>query len=183
MGNTADGTPVLWLGDIGDNSATASGAYLPFPGTHPDSRIKRSRLHATITVKYADEPYNAEAPIVSPSPAGRIWIGTKREQPRVRTTSSPPGMGRLKDGDGPAHGFTGACSPQTRHTRRTGSIYVIRTYRWHAAVPGRAAREDPVELDIGFRGQGEAITYSYDSRFLYAISEGEDNPLMKIPLP
>lgn len=183
VGNTADGTPVLWLGDIGDNSATASSVRIyrfKEPTQIKDQTVK---VAATITVKYADEPYNAEALIVSPSPAGRIWIATKREATQGAYYELPTsvwGGSRTvtvrPTGSVPALTTDAAYAPDGQH-------YVIRTYFGGTQFRGAPPGEDPVELDIGFRGQGEAITYSYDSRFLYAISEGEDNPLMKIPLP
>ena len=96
-------------------------AYLPFqePTQIKDQTVK---VAATITVKYADEPYNAEASHRVAVARGRIWIATKREATQGAYYELPASVWG-------GHGTVTVrprvrClrSPQTRHTRRTGSI-------------------------------------------------------------
>ena len=79
VGRDADDQPVLWLGDIGDNAATDPNVRLYRFREPAEIKNQTLKVQSTITVKYYDEPYNAEALLVQPSPAGRIWIATKRE--------------------------------------------------------------------------------------------------------
>ncbi len=183
VGRDSDGQAVIWVGDIGNNAATFSSVRL-YRFKEP-TQIKNQTVSpaATITVKYYDEPYNAEALLVQPSPAGRIWIATKREAAEGAYYELPASAwGSSKTvtvrptGSVPALTTDATYAPDGRH-------YAIRTYFGGTQFQGPPPGSDAAELDIGYRGQGEALTYSFDSRFLYAISEGQGNPLTKIPLP
>ncbi len=183
VGRDANGQAVIWVGDIGNNAATFSSARL-YRFKEP-TQIKNQTLSvaATITVKYFEEPYNAEALLVQPSPAGRMWIATKREAAQGAYYELPASVwGDSKTvtvrpvGSVPALTTDATYAPDGRH-------YAIRTYFGGTQFQGPPPGSDSADLDIGYRGQGEALTYSHDSRFLYAISEGPGSPLTKIPLP
>ena len=183
VGKDADSQPVLWLGDVGDNAATNSSVRLYRFGEPAQIKDQTIKVQATITVKYFDEPYNAEAMLVQPSAAGRIWIVTKRGSKQGAYYELPKSVwGGSKTvtlrptGSVPAMTTDATFAPD-------GRTYAIRTYFGGTQFQGVPPGEDPADLDIGFRGQGEGLTYSYDSRFLYAVSEGADNPLLMIPLP
>jgi hypothetical protein len=183
VGRDGNGRAVLWLGDIGDNAATAPSVRL-YRFNEP-TQIKNQTVDvaATITVKYVDEPYDAESLLVQPSPAGRMWIATKRQVAEGAYYELPHSVwGDSKTvtvrpvGSVPALTTDATFAPD-------GTRYAIRTYFGGTQFQGDPPGTDPVAIDIGYLGQGEALTYSYDSRLLYAISEGEGSPLMKIPVP
>lgn len=183
VGTNADGEPTLWFADIGDNSATASSVRLyrlPEPAQIRDQTVN---IDATITVKYIDEPYNAEALLVEPSPAGRMWIVTKRQaSPGAYYELPASSWGTSKTvtvrptGTVPAMTTDATFAPD-------GQTYAIRTYFGGTQFQGTPPGTDSQPLDIGFVGQSEALTYSYDSRMLYTMSEGTNSPLIKVPIP
>lgn len=183
VGRDADDQPVLWLGDIGDNAATDPNVRLYRFREPVEIKNQTLKVQSTITVKYYDEPYNAEALLVQPSPAGRIWIATKRESKQGAYYELPSSVwGSSKSVTLRPTGTVPAMTTDATYAP-DGRTYAIRTYFGGTQFQGSPPGTDPAELNIGFRGQGEGLTYSYDSRFLYAVSEGVDNPLMKIPLP
>lgn len=183
VGKSAAGVPTLWLADIGDNAATQPNVRLyrfREPSTIKDQTIN---VAATIRVKYVDEPYNAEALLVDPAPAGRMWIATRRQATEGAYYELPAAVWGASStvtvkpvGSVPALTTDATFAPD-------GRTYAIRTYfggtQFAAPPPGTDAQS----VDIGFQGQSEALTYSYDSRFLYTISEGSNQPLLKVPLP
>ncbi len=183
VGQDADGVPTLWFADIGDNAATQPSVKLirlPEPTRIKDQSVKVS---ATITVKYADEPYNAEGLLVEPTRAGRIWIVTKRQATSGAYYELPESSwGASKTvtvrpiGSVPALTTDATFAPD-------GSRYAIRTYFGGTQLLGAPPGSDAEPLDIGFLAQSEALTYSYDSRLLYTMSEGENSPLVKVPVP
>lgn len=180
LGQDKDGQWVLWLGDIGDNIDAHSHvtiAKIPEPTTIADQVIQATPYQVT----YSDGPRNAEALLVQPGPEGDMWIVTKSEGNDAQYYRVPIGSG-ARDlvaspvGAAPTLVTDAAYAPD-------GRTYVLRTYfdgkQFDGLPPGSAARS----LGIGFHGQGEAITYSFDSAFLYFMSEGESPPLLAGPLP
>lgn len=183
VGRDANNKPVLWFGDIGDNTATAASVRLyrlPEPAQIKDQTVN---LAATITVKYADEPYNAEALLVEPSPEGRIWIVTRRQSAQGAYYELPSSAwGSSTTVTVRAVGSVPALTTDATFAPN-GETYALRTYfgatQFNGTPPGGNSRS----IDVGFTGQSEALTYSYDSRLLYTISEGMNQPLIKVPLP
>lgn len=183
VGRDAAGNPTLWLADIGDNAANQPNVRLyrfREPSTIKDQTVN---VAAVIKVKYIDEPYNAEALLVHPDPAGRMWIVTKRQAAQGAYYELPSSVWgasttvTLKPvGSVPAMTTDATFAPD-------GRTYAIRTYFGGTQFAGLPPGSDAQPLDLGFQGQSEALTYSYDSRLLYTISEGPNQPLTKVPLP
>jgi len=183
VGRDANDKPVLWFGDIGDNTATASSVRLyrlPEPAQIKDQTLT---VAATITVKYADEPYNAEALLVEPSPEGRIWIVTRRQSAQGAYYELPASAwGSSTTVTVRAVGSVPALTTDATFAPN-GEVYALRTYFGATQFDGTPPGNNSQSIDVGFTGQSEALTYSYDSRLLYTISEGVNQPLIKVPLP
>lgn len=183
VGRDAKDRPVIWLGDIGDNAATWSSVRLyrlPEPSELSDQVVSPQ---ATITVKYSDEPYNAEALLLQPQPAGRMWIVTRRQAMKGAYYELPAAIwGSSRTVTVTAAGSVPALTTDATYAP-SGRVFAIRTYFGATQFDGTPPGEDGTPIDVGFLGQSEALTYSYDSRMLYTISEGENPPLLKVPLP
>ncbi len=74
-GRAADGSPVLWIGDIGDNSENQSRVRL-LEIDEPAELVDQDVAFRSFWIAYEDGPHNAEALVVHPSD-GRVWVATK----------------------------------------------------------------------------------------------------------
>lgn len=193
----ADGTPVLWLADIGDNGSNRPSVVIyevdePGPGSVGPVAI-RSRWSLT----YPDGPHNAETLLVDPE-TGRPVVVTKDAiggqsqayrvpasgsgilEPLVRLdVRSWPGGGLFA----PSWSLTGgATSPDRR-------IVVLRSYLtgwlWTTA-PGQplaaTLSRPPEALVLPQARQAEALSFSRDGSGVWVTSEGERSPLALVPL-
>lgn len=177
-GRDAQGRPVLWLGDIGDNV-----------DSWPEVRIHRIREPRTLTtttvpattyrLTYRDRPHNAETLLADPS-STQLWLVTKQlAHGRLyvlpkRLSRTQVNIARPQQREG---GLVtdGAVSPD-------GTRYVLRDYV-NAVVfaglpPGAAQQTIPLPLQL----QGEAITWTADGRALLVTSERDDR-LLRVELP
>lgn len=197
-GLAADGVPVLWLADIGDNLARRASVVV-YEVDEPAAAAPGGplRVRSRMTLTYPDGPQDAETLLVDPG-TGRPVIVTKDVQGgasrvyRVPTTSSGP-LERLADLDVqtlPGGGLTGAAwsltGGATSPDRRT---VVLRSYLavwlWTTA-PGEplattlARPPEPLTLPLG--RQAEAVTFTRDGTGLWVTSEGAGTPLTRVPL-
>jgi len=194
----ADGTPVLWLADIGDNGGNRRGVVIyevnePAPGATGTVAI-RSRWALT----YPDGAHDAETLLVDPE-TGRPVIVTKdvtagmSRAYRVRSSGSGvleplaaldvralPGGGLAS----PAWSLTGGA---TGYDRRH---LVLRSYfagwLW-ATSPGEplatTLARPPQTIDLPLGRQAEALSFSRDDGGIWGTSEGVGSPLFLAPLP
>lgn len=182
VGKNPQGQPVIWFGDIGDNAATKKSVNL-YRFAEPAELQDQSVSVTKTTVTYSDGPHDAESLLVSPEPGGRIWVISKRQSVNGSIYELPAGFGWQQ--------LTGVAKPIAEVDwmptdaafAPDGKKFAIRTYLGAKQYLGKPPGKDPQDFDLGYRGQGEAITYSFDSAFLYAISEGRNSPLVKLPLP
>ena len=182
IGVDSSGTSVVWLGDIGDNLGVRSEVEIA-RFDEPEVLTDETIAAKNVSVKLPDGARNAEALLVSPEPNGPIWIISKSKSSNGRFyevadawSSAGSTVNAVDVGEAPTWTTDAAYAPD-------GSSFVLRTYfdgELRAAPPPGTSG---TSLRIGFRGQGEAITYSADSQFVYFISEGENSPLMMGPLP
>jgi len=201
-GAASDGSPVLWLADIGDNDARRSSVVvyeIAEPGEPGDfSASGTVSVRSRWTLTYPDGAHDAETLLVDPE-TGRPVIVTKDVAGgRSRAYRVPvAGSGVLEplaqldvkalEGGGlagPAWSVTaGATSPD----RRT---LVLRTYLsawvWWAK-PGEPLAailaRSPTTLDVPFTRQPEAISFTRDGQGLWVTSEGAASPLHLLRLP
>lgn len=176
VGVDAKGRPVIWLADFGDNRD--SWPYLRLYRVREPVQVRSQHLKArTYRFTYSDGPQNAEALLADPR-SPRVWVATKKlahgslfEVPlrkngvavarRIRTEG-----GLITDG---------SIAPD-------GSKYVLRDYVnatvFSGLPPGRQASQLVLPVQI----QGEAITWTADSKALLIASEG-DRRLYRVTIP
>jgi hypothetical protein len=167
----------LWLGDIGDNSATRVNGILIHRVQEPAAAEGMVRLTATsYRLRYADGPHDAEALLVEPR-TGQVLVvtkglagGTVYAAPLPLQAANPNILKRV--GTVPVPDVTaGDISPD-------GSHLVLRNYtaayEWDVTgddVAG-ALEKQPTRIPLPRSPQGEAISYSRDGRSLIVSSEG-----------
>jgi len=196
-GVAADGTPVLWLADIGDNQARRASVVVyevNEPAAAAPSGAIRTRSRRTLT--YPDGPQDAETLIVDPE-SGRPVIVTKDGQDgvsrvyRLPVASGPlERLADLKVRALPGGGLTSAAwsltSGATSPDRRT---VVLRSYLaawlWTIA-PGEplatTLARPPESLTLPLGRQAEALTFTRDGTGVWVTSEGTGTPLARVPL-
>jgi hypothetical protein len=203
----ADGTPVLLLGDIGDNSRTRPFITVyevaePDPTSGGPTAVDVP-VRATRHYVYEDGPRDAEAMAVDPA-TGRIVVISKEVSGRSGVYLADgaviePGGGlpsvsllrRVATID-----FTGIASPYDpshyspasrllatgTDASPDGSRLVVRTYieafEWELGPAGIAGLAgEPHRIDLPPTDQGEAIGYAWDGRSVVVTSEGVHAPV------
>jgi len=175
-----DGTPSVFVADIGDN----------FGGGWPDYRVYRFAEPAllgdtaveptTLTFTYEDGGRDAESMMIDPRD-GRMYVVSKEfsgglyAAPEELDPEGPNVLERIDSA--PLFATDAAFGPD-------GTRYVIRTY-WGATVydstdgvPGRALGS----FDLPESDQGESVAFTPDGTALMAGTEGAHAPVWRIPL-
>ncbi|MCU1594466.1 MAG: hypothetical protein JWO12_1858 [Frankiales bacterium] len=183
---------VLWLGDIGDNSARRTSIRV--------HRVAEPRATSgTVTVsssgfelRYPDGPHDAETLLADPLD-GRLYLITKNRDGHDRLYAAPLPLSASAVNTMTAldavtvPGFlplttAGDISPD-------GFRLVLRTYTnaWELPLPplvagrprlaGAFARGLGTPVTVDATRQGESIAYSSDGRSLYTLPEGKEPPL------
>ena len=197
-GAAPDGTPVLWLADIGDNRARRRSVVVyevaePGPSAAGGTVAVRSRW----TLTYPDGAHDAETVLVDPETRRPVVVTKDSTGGRSRAYRVPPaGSGVLEpvadldvralEGGGLV-GLAGALTAGATSPDRT--TVVLRSYlsawAW-AASPGEALgtvlARPPQRLELPVGRQSEALSFTRDGRALWATSEGAGSPLTLVPL-
>ncbi len=186
-----DGKGYVFLGDIGDNAGKRKDIRV-YRVPEPRDGARTVRADRVYTLRYSDEPHNAETLMVHPK-TGDLLVVTKAAQrpSMVFYLPRPPGTGRYtleKVGElqlGSAMRESklvtgGAISPD-------GRFVVLRTYLKAyefplSGEPGAWAKVEPTPVATAFEFQGEAITYSLEGDALLTTSEFSPCVVSKIPL-
>ncbi len=186
----ATGTPLLFLGDIGDNASARDDVAVWIteePDLYADGDITPKKME----LEYPDGPHNAETLLVDPLTLD-VFIVTKEDSsvPDIYVKRAPHADGgpyvleALGSGDElPYTATAGDISPD-------GSWIVVRDYGDTAYLfprDGYLPLEDafsgtPCEIDIHSEAQGEAIAFTADGSALVTVSEGTQEPLYRIGL-
>lgn len=181
-GLNAQGRPVLWVGDIGDNRSSWKSVSL-IRVREPQGTGSFTRTARSFNFTYRDRPHDAETLLVNPrsqgSPIPYIWVATKQlargriyALPKLRVdrvvTARPVGDAGSFVTDGAVH--------------PTGAGYVIRDYLDAHIYRGLPPGEKVYTVRLPAQVQGEAITWSADGRSLLVMSE-RDGRLMRVTLP
>jgi hypothetical protein len=200
----ADGTPSVWLADIGDNMRQRSQVQL-YRVDEP--KVDRSRHDVTASagrpdvwrLRYPSGPADAESLAVSPR--GVPYVVTKSLDGRSTVYAAPPTpnaavVHTLRRVGAIAFSFTGTPGPYTpigeltatgANLSRDGKWFVVRTYTdaylWPVAGGDLAAalRSTPTRLALPRQPQGEGICF--DGAALLIDSEGADSPVYRVPVP
>jgi len=179
-GTDASGKPVLYLGDIGDNSAkrTEIDVYQVPEPRGPSANVPWIRYRFA----YPDGPHNAETLMVDPY-THRILIASKAaigdgllyEAPAVLSTTAVNQLAAVApERRVPMLTTSGDISPD-------GKLMVLLTYfgaYWSAGVNGELH-----EFAVTEQKQDEAIAFTRDGKFVLVGSEGVHSAVYRIALP
>ncbi|MFM9048721.1 MAG: hypothetical protein ACKOMX_01565 [Actinomycetota bacterium] len=171
------GERVLWVADIGDN--TASRATVSIYEVREPKTLRSSIVNATrYAVRYST-PQDAEALVADPG-IDQLWIiskgllgGSVFELPRPLW---PRGVTSLRK-IGEERGFVtdAAMAPD-------GSRYAVRDYTNVRIYRGQPPGKLIADLVLPEQVQGEALTWTPDGRALLVASESDDR-LLRVDLP
>jgi hypothetical protein len=182
----------IWLGDIGDNSATRDRGILVHRVAEPDASARGTVRVESVSyrLRYPDGPHDAEALLVHPR-TGQLLVVTKAfSGGRVYAATLPlrtdgPNVLRLV-GSLPIPEITGGdISPD-------GTRVVLRNYtaayEWDISGDDvvAALRTEWVRVPLPPAPQGEGISYTRDGHALVVTSEGLGAPvqeLRRLPVP
>jgi hypothetical protein len=176
-GRDASGTPIVWLGDIGDNlDSWSSVAVVAFP--EPSQLVDQTLAVTTYAFTY-DRPHNAETLMAAPR-RPRLWVATKQlaqggmfALPRPLVTGTVMRARRVGDVGGLV--TDGAVSPD-------GSRYVLRDYLDARVYDGLPPGPELAVIELPAQPQGEAVAWARDGRALLIASE-RDRRLLRVELP
>lgn len=173
-GVAADGTPVLLLGDIGDNLAFRDHVTV-YEVAEPSGRSKDPEAEQTLPVRaaydltYPDGPVDAES--LATFPDGRLLVVTKR---RDGHSAAYVTDGRPVVGTNPLTLLADLhlTSATGADLSRDGHRLAVRTLTTAYLYDLRRGFTDPTELPLTPSRQGEAIAWSPDGTVLMTSSEG-----------
>jgi len=197
-GSAADGAPVLWLADIGDNAARRASVVV-YEVDEPQAGASGGsvRLRQRWTLTYPDGAHDAETLLIDPE-TGRPVVITKDGAAGRSQAYRLPAAGsgvlerlagldvRALPGGGlvsPAWSLTGGATSPDRRTVALRSY--LSAWLW-TTTPGEplsatlARRPDSLALPVG--RQAEALTFTRDGTGLWVTSEGAGAPLARVPL-
>jgi hypothetical protein len=180
---TLRGKPYLFFGDIGDNGGVRKTITVY---RVPEPRGTSARADEILTLKYPDEPRNAETLLVNPK-SGDITIVTK-------ASLHPAGIYFLKNpGRSGTFMLTKLADIDLNATMREaklitggawsqdGAFVILRTYlgayEFHASDMTKWYEAPPTRVHLDLEMQGEGITYSRDGRSLLTTTEGSPCPV------
>jgi hypothetical protein len=180
-----DGTPVLLLGDIGDNLRFRDHVTVYEVG-EPSGRATDPRAEQTVAVRavydlvYPDGPVDAES--LAALPDGRLLVVTKDKggHSQVYATARRPEPGTTAMttlADLRLTSVTGA------DVTRDGRWLAVRTLTTAYLYDLRRGFTDPTVLPLTPRRQGEAIAWSPDGAFLMTSSEGAGGVVDRYRVP
>jgi hypothetical protein len=170
LGTGSAGAPVLWWGDIGDN--TASRSYVEIYEITEPSTLSDATVTPTIHRVRLPEASDAEALVAD---GDRLWvIGKGLISGTVWRLPAPlpiDGLARAR-AVGTEDGLV------TDAAMRPGGGYAVRDYSevriYSGRPPGTLVERMPLPEQI----QGEALTWTSDGTALLVASEGDDRLLL-----
>lgn len=165
----------VWVADIGDNNAERDSVEVT---RVPVGDGDRTVDEETIDLVYPDGPRDAEALLVHPT-TGRLYVATKGffggelyAAPPELADDAPNMLGKIGDTSGIV--TDGAFFPDGAHL-------ILRTYSsaYVYSFPDLLSIGD---FPLPAQEQGEGIA-AMSNRDVYLSSEGQQAPVLKVPLP
>jgi len=181
LGRRADGTAVIYVGDLGGNTKKRDTVEL-YELLEPEVITDAQVPVTTRNVTFDGGAVDAESLLVDPKPGGQVWIVTKRLSHKAAIMALPADLESranvVATRVGPALWFATDASYAP-----DGSHYVIRSYFNAAVYDPPVPADGERSFDIPTQKQGEGIAYSSDSKWLYLTSEGKNQALLRMPAP
>lgn len=203
-GPDESGRSSLWLGDIGDNSATRDLGLLVhrIPEPEPTTRESVTTPRPTsFRLRYEDGPGDAEALLVHPT-TGRLYVVTKPLAGGARVYAAPErldpdGPNTLTEvarvrlsatgtEGGPGIGGLAQLLVTAGDIAPDGSRVALRTYtdlyEWplEGADVAGAFDHEPTVTPLPPTEQGEGLAYAADGSAVLVSSEGEGAPVHRL---
>jgi hypothetical protein len=201
----ADGTPSVWVGDIGDNDAQRAEVRVyrvPEPRIRPAERGGTLRTpRATVwRLRYPGGPANAEALAVTPS--GVAYVITKSpfghssvyrlparpDRQRVQTLQPVGDIHLVPHGTANPFGLAGELAVTGGAFSPDGRLFALRTYAAAYVWPvgdgdlAAALRHAPTRITLPRQPQGEGIALTGRGSAL-VDSEGVGSAVHEVPVP
>jgi hypothetical protein len=177
------GTPYLYIGDIGDNLAVRTSIVVyRVPEPEPGASRGTTPSADVLTLRYPDEPHDAEALMVHPT-SGDVYVIVKEPSPSVYVARGLSVAGPARTMEKVATLAVGGATALTSVTGADispdGTRVALCSYAegFELVLPEGASDFDAVwaqpvrPLDLGPRPQGEGIAYSSDGRGIVTTSE------------
>ena len=179
-GRDADGRPVLWIGDIGDNLGVWRSVRVlkvREPEVLRDGALEWTRYD----LAFADGPRNAEALLADPA-TGRLYVASKETSGAGLYAAPSPLVAGSRNtlrrvGDVPSVITDGAFSADGSRVALVDYVYAW-VYRW----TGDGLAPDPQRILLPARGQGESVAWTDDGSALLVGSEGVRSPIWRVPV-
>jgi hypothetical protein len=175
-GRFADGTRLLWVGDIGDNLSTWPSVRV-YRVVEPKVLGDEDVSWTAYDLRFPDGSRDAETLLVDPAD-GRLYVVSKRvegaavyEAPATLRTDRVNVLRRVASA--PALVTDGSFSPD-------GRTVAIRDYVW--AYRATSIRGPWHRIDIPLEPQGESLTWAPDGQSLLIGSEGVRSIVWRVPL-
>ena len=173
----SDGTPVLWVADIGDNLGARINGVIVHRIEEPMDLADVEVEPMSYRLRYPGAPVDAESVLVDPSD-GRLLVVTKTPVGGVVYAAPLPlsaAEPNLLEPLGPAPNFLtdGAFAPDGR--------MLVRGYGGMWAGDPESGWSGPVKLPPA--EQGESLAVSVDGTSMYVGSEGVGSEVWRVPLP
>jgi hypothetical protein len=178
-GTDAQGRDVIWIGDIGDN--IDGWPYVRIHKVVEPRRLRDASVPVTTyRVRYPGGAVDAEALIAAPD-REQLWIISKEpgvgavyELPSPMSDAQEP-MRATKVGTARALVTDAAMAPD-------GERYVVRDYLSAEVFAGEPPGRAEARFRLPIQPQGEAVTWTADSRSLLVASEGSAE-LVRVDVP
>jgi len=177
-GRDAEGQPVIWFADIGDN--LDSWPYVRLYSIREPKRLRDTSVSAaSFRFTYSDISHNAEALLANPAKP-QLWVVTKQLAHGSLYSLPVPlleGVVNIAKKIRREGGLVtdGSVSPD-------GLRYVLRDYDDAYVYAGLPPGRQIATIPLPFQLQGEAITWAPDGRSLLIASE-RDKRLLRVTLP
>jgi hypothetical protein len=175
-GRAADGTPLLWVGDIGDNESSWPSVRV-YRIAEPSRLGNQDVAWTSYDLRFPDGPRDAETLLADPTD-GRLYVVSKRVEgaavyvaPMHLRTDRVNVLTRVAPA--PPLVTDGSFSPD-------GRTVAIRDYVW--AWRASSVRGPWHRIDIPLEPQGESLTWTPDGRALLIGSEGLRSLVWRVPL-